>query len=263
MRALLFHGGPGFNANPERSLFLPDAKSHGIDLILWDEPSMKRPGGPQFRTDAAFQNYMRAAEDHFLSHSDEPVTLIGHSFGSFAVAHLSHRHPDRVRTAVFICPVLSLRHADVNMFTIARDDFREHQDPLAEELDEVLSLYSGRFDQNTVRGMHLILLNPRFFSYYWHNQERMSEYMPLYEEPYFGVDLESFFRVRETVSLEPAHTSPVTALAVFGAHDVVVSEDAETDLLRERFQDLSVVRFDNSAHYPHIEETRRFLDLLT
>jgi len=223
---------------------------------------MKRGGGPVFQAEDAFGNYLRSAEAHFLPLAMEPVTVIGHSFGSHVVDYLCARHPDRARLAVFIAPALSLQHCDANMLSIVRDDFRREGDPRAEELDEVLDAYTGRFDDNTVRGMRLLLENPRLFSYYWRDHDRMAAYLPCFEEPRYGIDLDSFFRVRESHRMTPHHRSSVPALAVVGAHDRIISADAEFEMLRSRYAHLTVETFGVSAHYPHIEETGRFLDLL-
>src|SRR4051812_27431621 len=117
MNLLYFHGGPGFNSNPEKELLLDRFSREGLRLFLWNEPSSLRPGGPTFQAANAFQNYLDRAEEFFLAHSaNEPVVVIGHSFGSHALVHLAALHAEKIRLAVAIDSDLALEQADMNMF---------------------------------------------------------------------------------------------------------------------------------------------------
>ena len=90
----------------------------------------------------------------------------------------------------------------------------------------------------------------------------MAEFVACSAPEGHGHELDAFLRVRRS-HFEPALAkSSVPALVAFGKHDGLTSPVAELGLLRERFATLSVEQFDGSAHYPHIEETQRFLDAL-
>jgi pimeloyl-ACP methyl ester carboxylesterase len=263
VRIIYFHGGPGFNGNPERNTLLSAFQAAGLDLRVWDEPSLQRPKGPTFQEADAFKNYLDRASDFLLENYDgAPVVLIGHSFGAFPVCHLSKRHPDKIFNAIIISSDLGLPVTDKNTFTFTMLDFKEHEDPLYLELQKVLERYTGCFDKNTEQGFNLIVQNPRLFDYYWFNKERMRSFVPHYSGPEFSIDVPALMAVRRSLLGLDDGLSPVPALALFGRHDIVVTKDVEVSILREHFSTLNVEELSESAHYPQVEELERVIQIV-
>ncbi len=264
MKILYYHGGPGFNSNPEKNVLLNRLRESGIELLLWNEPSLLRPQGQTFKAQNAFQNYLECAEQFLLAnYSGEPIVLMGHSFGANPVCYLTQRHPEKLARVIIISSDLSPADADRNIFQFTMMDFQEFKDERSLELENILANYTGKFDANTENGFALAAQNPRLFNYYWMNKERMGSFLSFYAEPGFGVDLDSFFGVRRSFFASNLKNSSVPALAIFGKHDIVISQEKELSLLRQGFSSLEVLQFEESAHYPHIEETDRFLAILT
>ena len=263
MKVLYFHGGPGFNSHPENNLLGHKCRELGLDLRLWNEPSALRPKGHQFKSHNAFQNYLDSAEQFlFANYYGEPVVLMGHSFGVHPVSYLVQKHPDKLAKVVLLAPAFSPADVDRNIFTFTMMDFKEHKDECHEKLQEVLKNYTGKFDANTEIGFGLAAQNPRMFSYYWWNKERMGAFLPFYAEPGYGMDIESFISVRRSFFERTLKNSQVPAVAIFGKHDMVISQDKELDQLRKRFSSLEVHMLEESGHYPHIEETGKVLGIL-
>jgi pimeloyl-ACP methyl ester carboxylesterase len=264
MKAVYFHGGPGFNSNPERHLLAAPFAERGWDVRFWNEPSAQRPDGPAFRAENAFDHWLASAEEFFLANAAEgPIVAIGHSFGAHAVRHLALRHPKRIAKAVFIAPDLVPAAADRGLYELVRRDFEAHgETELAHGLATVIANLSGTFDGNAERGFDLMVRNPRLFGHFWRNHARMGEFLPRFGDPGFGIDIEAFRAVRRSWHPLPATRSAVPALAVFGAWDVCVQEPVETENLREGFENLVIRRFSSSGHYPPVEEPERFLELI-
>jgi pimeloyl-ACP methyl ester carboxylesterase len=262
-RIVYFHGGPGFNGNPERLLLTEGYRSRGVDLRVWDEPSSLRPEGAPFVEAGAFENYLNCAEAFFLANSsDGPVTVMGHSFGAFAVCELARRHPERIGRIVLIATDLALPVTDRNAFELCHKDFAAQGDDRAAAMARVLSNYSGNWDANAEEGYGVAAQHPGYFAHYWRNQERMMAFLQGYSAPAYTIDVQAFLSVRRSVGKLPAFRSTIPVTAIFGAHEVVVSKEAELKILRERFERLEVMDFAESAHYPHIEEANRVLRLL-
>lgn len=264
MRSLYFHGGPGMNSAPETGLLQSKFLKAGMDLKLWHEPSALRPKGDAFKASEAYRNYLECAEEFFLkSCGGTPVLLIGHSFGAHPVCYLLKRYPDKIASAVLISSALSLSDADRNILGFMMRDFKEHQDLRHLKLQTVLDNYSGIFDANTQSGYLTAAESPRMLSYYWKNKERMGDFLTRYAAPEYRFDLDGFLRVRESFFDTEMEQSSVPTIAFFGKHDIVVSKTAEISLLKKRFRHLTVHEFEESAHYPHIEQTEHFLRILS
>ncbi|MHB8873593.1 MAG: alpha/beta fold hydrolase [Myxococcaceae bacterium] len=263
MRVLYFHGGPGFSSNPEKQLLADPFARAGFTLKLWNEPSKERPAGPPFRSERAFENYLDHAERFLLENcAGERVVLLGHSFGAHPVRYLAARHPEKLAKVIYVCPDLSVSDGDKNIFAIGIRDFAKHGDDRHKQVQEVLAQYTGAFDGNTLKGFQLVAQNPRLFDYYWHDRERMAEFFRHNQGPEHGLNIEAFVAVRSSLSEAGGQDSPVPAAVVFGAHDIVVSKAAELAILRRGHRKLTVHDFEGSAHYPHVEETGRFLRML-
>ncbi|HAZ11633.1 MAG: hypothetical protein A2X86_18075 [Bdellovibrionales bacterium GWA2_49_15] len=257
MKVLYFHGAPFFNSNPEKNILVRHFQAAGFELKLWNESSTL------ILRENAFQTYLDSAERFLLeNYTGEPLVLVGHSFGSHPVCHLVQKHSAKLSKVFFITPNLDLAAADIGMFTVAMNDFMKHADDRWLGLQEVLKNYSGNFDQNNEAGFGFLAQNPRFFDCFWLNKERMAAFLPFYAEPGCGMDVVSFLGVRQTMVETTFRNSQIPAVAIFGKHDVVITQDKQLPPIQQRFANLEVHELENSAHYPHIEETDKFLEIL-
>jgi len=262
-RVLYFHGGPGFNGNPERELLVRAYADAGYDLRVWDEPSALRPEGPPFHSHDAFAGLLASAEAWLEAHrGDGPTVLMGHSFGTHPVRHLTARSPEEVALAVFVAPALDLAPLDRNLFEVALTDFERMGSPLADAMREVLAAYTGAFDANTEQGVSLALQDPELFGHYWRDHEAMKRFLPRYEPPRYAPDAEGYFAVRRSLTPIVLTGSPVQALAIFGAHDVVSPRAQQLSPVAQSYPRLEVRELAESAHYPHVEEVEAVLALL-
>ena len=263
MKLLYFHIGPGMNSNPEKNLLLEPFKEAGFDLLLWNEPSVLRNDNIDPHTNA-FQQYLDAAEVFFLKlFNGEPLVIVGHSFGSHAVCYLENRHPEKIKKVVFISSGLSLKNTDINIFTFVKKDFKKDRDKdNAATLQKCIKNYSGAFDSNTTKGFEMLIKNPRLFSYYWFNKDKMKAAMQLYNPPEFGIDLEGFFKVRQSWFERSYPKTIVPAIGIYGKHDIVVSNKVEQSILIQQFPNFKIYELEKSGHFPHIEETEIVLQIL-
>jgi proline iminopeptidase len=263
-KVLYFHGGPGFNSHPEKNLLSEKLIEAGFQPAFWHEPSQLRPNGPGFRAEEAFQNYIEHAAAFLLEESkDGPVVLVGHSFGAHPLVHLANRHPEKISQLVYVAPGLDIYAADLNIFRFTKKDFEEHGDEQrSKAFTQLIDAHTPAFDENTEKGFQLVLENPRFIQYYWKNAQRMQEFLSFFQEEEYQLDIESFFSVRRSFTRPELKKASIPTLVIFGAGEIVVSKDAEWKLLNEAYSNLKSYVFQDSAHYPHIEETDRFVKTL-
>lgn len=263
MELLYFHGGPGFNSNPEKNLLQAEFERVGMQVKFWNEPSTQRPEEYVFMDVNAFQHYLNSAEDFLIrNYQNSPLVLIGHSFGCHCLLYLSVKHPEKMKTLFFISPDLSLMDTDLNLFKLITGDYKKNNDEKALNLEEVTRNYTGEFDENTEKGYMICIENPRLFNYYWFNQERMKEFIQYYSVPGFGIDIDGFLKVRRSLFNIPANHSAIPAITLFGKNESIISPHKEKLILKNCYSNFSIYEFENSAHYPHIEETEKFIEFI-
>lgn len=257
MKVLYFHGVPFFNSWPEKNLLQSRFQDLDIDLKLWNESTNL------VLRENAFETYLKSAEQFlFENYSGEPVILLGHSFGSHPACYLAQKHPDKVTKIVLIAPDLDLASVDIAMFTVVMNDYKKHGDDRWLGLQEVLKNFSPKFNQNSEVGFGLVAQNPRLFDYFWSNKERMGSFLQFYAAPGCGIDIDSYFVLRNSHPKVHFSNSQVPAVAIFGKNDQFISRGKELVQLWERFSSVDVYEMEDSGHYPHIEETDKFLGIL-
>lgn len=263
MKILFFHGGPGLNAQPERQMLTQIFKNNGFELLCWDEPSSQRPTGRNCESKDAFSEYLGTAE-YFLQmhHERTPLLIIGHSIGAQVVTFLAKKYPDKIKHIITIASNFCSYKSDLNTIRLMADDFDSLKDDRSAELTNILAKLTKDFDINTETGFKLAIQNPAFFNHYWHNKDKMANFLSYYTGEY-ALDLPGYIAVRKSWMELPMGKSPVPISAIYGKHEAIVSNDDEIAALYNHYSSPRVYEFTQSAHYPHIEETEKFMYLLS
>ena len=101
---LMLHGGPGGDYEGLRAYL--DLANDGYFVVLWDQ----RGSGLSQRHDCAdvgvdtFLADIEAITGHFTATHDNPLFLVGHSWGAMYATMFIDEHPERVRSAVLSEP---------------------------------------------------------------------------------------------------------------------------------------------------------------
>jgi pimeloyl-ACP methyl ester carboxylesterase len=263
IKVLYFHGGPGLNSNPESKLLSPKFKELGLDLNCWNEPSLLRSAVWPVRPESSYSYYLSCAEAYFLEHyQSEPLFIIGHSFGVHAVSYLIEKFPDKIKKAFFIASDFDTCSTDLNMFNFVMNDFKKTGDVRHTEMNKVIQNYTGKFDDNFKDGFLLYVKNENWYNYYWNIDTHKMFFLSCFSEPGFTFDFDSFWRIRKHFVETELYNSKVPAVAFFGKFDKLISYDKEVLLLRRRFESLQIHIMEESAHYPHVEETEKLLAII-
>lgn len=143
-------------------------------------------------------------------------------------------------------------------------DFRSEQPAKAEKIRALLSESEIFLDKPMMQALNLALEDPLLFTHYWLNKDAMARYFGAWANNNAQADLESFWAVMEDF----ADTTPlgqridVPARIVLGKHDRIIDMQAELSACEWLFPKAQIHMFDESAHFPHLEEPERFLDVM-
>jgi pimeloyl-ACP methyl ester carboxylesterase len=263
-KILFYHGGPGLNGNPERNILTALYQHQGIELCVWDEPSTLRPAENSQYLPVTFDHYLNSASDYLLQHyQGEPLTIMGHSFGTSAIARLLSAHPEKIANVIIVSPGFFVYEADHNIFSIVKEDLLANQDfANAAIMQTVIDNFAYTFDENTAKGWMLAATNPRLFNYYWHNDSAKADYLPFYAPPAYTLDAPGFFAIRQSWNKIDVRNCDIKTLILHGSYDKIIDVAEEIDAMPSRFTNATIVEMQVSAHYPHIEEADKTLELI-
>lgn len=96
---------------PEVRVIAPDLRGHGRSTAL-----------PPW----TFERIVTDLVELLEAETDEPVLIVGHSFGAATALHLAHRHPELVRGLVLLDPAIALEPTllnDIALGTLAHPDY--------------------------------------------------------------------------------------------------------------------------------------------
>jgi pimeloyl-ACP methyl ester carboxylesterase len=266
---LYLHGGPGFNSFSEEALLAPALSGRGLNTYFWNEPSRSRPQGDPFNPERAYTGLVQsiASKVDELATVHSPITLIAHSFAVHPAIDVARKMPKHIGKMIFLTPSLDLLATYRNVLDAAQTDLKRLGHPENGKLQALNGLICSFFDPPMREAFQIAAQDPELILNYWKNQARMGEYLAIWMAHGVHIDAESFFSVLGELSSRAdsfpgseAVQIPVTA--VFGRHDKIERQSDDEPFLRKLFPNLQVERFEDSAHYPHIEETDRFMQLL-
>jgi pimeloyl-ACP methyl ester carboxylesterase len=266
---LFIHGGPGFNSYAEKALLTPAFTQAKASAEFWNEPSKLRLHGESFLPEQAFQNWCRSIEKKLdvYRKRNEKVHLLVHSFGINAVVRLIEANADVVTQLTLFAPTLNPYNTSKNVAKLGSKLHFGENPAKSRQIDEELSLTRTYFDSHLQTAMLLAAEHPLLFVNYWANHDILFKAADASKDPEAQFDLESFSAGLKDFS--PLQPEPPRLLnidipvnAIFGAGDPVVDVDLERSLLQRTFKKLELHLFNESRHYPHLEETPALFKLL-
>lgn len=263
-KLLFFHGGPGLNSNPERHLLTEAFAQIGLDFFGWDEPSPQR-GTAQLGKDLRFQECLESAEKYLLTHfsGGNKVHLLSSSMGCWFIGYLLQKYPDYIGQVFISGPCFLLPTTAVRAFKIVAADYLKHGEiekaMITEKIEQQLS---GKFDENELNGWEMALQNPRFLQLYWYEKSWLESYFSYFAEPAYAFDFDNFAAIRKGFVAPYLEKIQNKCTIIYGAADVVMAEEEELHFIRSHFANLSIHQLEQAGHYPHIEQSKRVLEII-
>jgi pimeloyl-ACP methyl ester carboxylesterase len=264
---LFLHGGPGLNSLAEEALLGPALKAQGRAVFFWNEPSKLRPWGDVFDSRAAFSGCVVSASRALQSlyrEGGSAVDLVCHSFSANLAYLLALDHPEWIRTLTLVAPAFHLDEVLNHVVAFAEQDLMATLPERARVLKEAASLSRTLFDAPMQEAIGVAAQDPNLFTHYWRNHEAMGRYFGVWSEHSAQLDFESYQAVMTEFAARPgiAVASPpveVPTRLIFGAGDRIVHLAKERATCAQLFSKLETELFDQSGHFPHLEEPGRFL----
>jgi pimeloyl-ACP methyl ester carboxylesterase len=265
---LFVHGGPGFNSYSEKKLLEPLFQRENAAIDFWNEPSLFRPKGEAFSEKNAFSNWYHSLGRKLEGYRklEQKVAIIGHSYAANGLVRVLDEYSDVVSGVTIISSALNIYDTYKRIALLGRDLHQKENQEKAREIDLALSASKTFFDPPLVQAIILAAELPTLFDYYWTNKTQMVRAREAATEAEAQFDFQSFMSVNSDLA---AHLSQPKILAfdglvrvVFGENDPIVKMEREKAILISTFKNLELHRFKESSHYPHLEDSERFLEVV-
>lgn len=244
---LVMHGGPGLDHTYLRPAL--DALGHVAELIYYDHAGNGRSEGRETAAEMTIERWADDAEALRVALKLPEVVVFGHGFGGFVAQTFAKRYPTSTR-GLILCSTSPAWDYPEHMIGEAHSHGSTEQmaalmrcmtQPMASDVDlrkfwrQSLPLYFYRFspDQGTALS------------------EGVKYHAAAYNRGLF--DLAPYFN-----STPWLKDIAAPCVIVAGAHDFMTPKAQATDRFVAEMPQAAVALFDNSGHYPFIEEPTAF-----
>jgi proline iminopeptidase len=245
---LLLHGGYGL----DHTYFWPWLDPLRMRLILPDQRGCGRSPRDGLEQ-ATFATLSADLEDLREELGLERWTVLGHSFGSYVALDYAHRYPERVQKLALVAGAPALDYPDVIGANLMKRGTPEQAALLQKAMSAPLES-----DDEFRRGWNLIL------PLYFHDFDptvaaRMDEKIR-----YSAPALFHGFRMLSRFSALPwLQDLRMPTLVAGGRDDWIAPPTQGSERLARGLPHAQLAIFEQSGHFPFIEEQERFLSVLT
>jgi len=251
---MFMHGGLG----ADHSYFPPffDHLADDYQLIYYDH---RGNGRSQISTYEGITHETWAddadALREYLNH--EKIILMGHSYGGFLAQEYAIRHADHLDGLILLCtsPVLDYLDIIKSNAKVKTDD--------SDILMAVEEVFSDTSVPNNATFKDILgRLSPLYFYDYTPYEEILSE---AFKDMIYTADAwnHSYSQCWEVFNVLPQLTTmTVPTLVISGADDWITPVAEGGQRIHDALPNSDFVIFDKSGHYPYIEESERFFEIL-
>lgn len=247
------HGGPGFNSQAEVELF-----SKELDhFVGWNEPSVLRDdieGPVTFEMCCAsivslFEQKLRELEP------GEIVTFITHSIAHHYIPFVLDRIdlPSERLRVIMLAPGFNLDTLDNRIFDLASQDMPEEKEILLQDIPHGWS-------EERASKFVAVAKDQNLLSHYFKDPSYIAPFFSHYVGK-FAQDPSNYFSIRSTLS-SYGKKMRIDPTIIAGGADPIVELNELNIEASKLFNNFNLIVFDNSGHYPHIEEKGRFLEII-
>jgi proline iminopeptidase len=242
--ALVLHGGLGVDQQPYRSL---DPLASMLRMVYVDH----RGNGRSSRPDPATLTMSQWADDAAgvagVVGEGGPVIVIGHSFGGFIAQELAIRHPAVVRALILVTTTPGQLGTG--------EEPAPEGPPIPDEFAALLATMPTT-DDELAAGM--AALAPA----YLHRAPPEVLTASMAETKFSAVAMRRGFEELATwSSVDRLGAIEVPVLVIAGRHDAFTAWP-QAERIAGRLPDAEVIVFENSAHFPWLDEPDAFFDAI-
>lgn len=241
------HGGFGL----DHTYFRPWLDALRLQLILPDLRGCGRSPRDGL-ADATIATLSEDLEELRAQLGHERWTVLGHSFGSYVALDYANRYPERVEKLVLLDGAPALDYPDVIGANLMKRGTPEQAALLQKAMSAPLAS-----DEEFRRDWNLIL------PLYFHDFDPRIAALMDEKIVYSAEALFHGFRMLSQFSALPWISElPMPALAVAGRYDWIAPPAQGAQRLARGLPQSRLAIFEESGHFPFIEERSRFLQLL-
>jgi proline iminopeptidase len=241
------HGGLGL----DHTYFRPWLEALPVQLVLPDLRGCGR--SPRDGIETAGIDTMSADVDGLRAELGlEKWTVLGHSFGSYLALDYAHRYPDRVEKLILVGGAPALDYPDVIGANLTKRGTPEQAALLQKAMSAPLES-----DDEFRKGWNLLL--PLYFHRFDPQIARQMDAKMLYSAPAL---FHGFRMLSQFSSLPWLHDLQMPALVTGGRHDWIAPPAQGAQRLARGLPHAQLAIFEESGHFPFIEENERFLSVV-
>jgi pimeloyl-ACP methyl ester carboxylesterase len=255
---IFVHGGPGLNSKPERELLAPNLKEQGFDILFWDEPQ-------DFHSKNTYNEIVLDLVNKINQHKQD-VCLIGHSFGARIVidALKSNRITSKIKSTLFLSPALDMCSGDDKIINYGLSKLETLNPEVASTIKKhIPNLINDQFDD--LKGETLLLaFQSGYFVENFINPSDFEKYFSYFQNE-FSFRVEDHVAIRKVAGyLKDGNNDfkQIKNTTIVGTNDPIFNDEAQLSMTLSYFPNATIQKWDTVSHYPHMDATAKFLELL-
>lgn len=271
-KLLYLHGGPGSGCC-DFTYFQASNLAKNVQLIALDQRGIGRSEGLTETDDLTLDDLVKDCEEIRKLLGIERWSLLGHSFGAIIAVLYAVQYPNVLERLIFECPTFDLEHSSKSLLKGAIREYEKKQNQVMAE--KCLQCIRGDQSSRETWSMFTELTNdlgedrenlyfnnlsPSVFNQiYKETYDTPSEVwnkQGLFQQKLYQQDelFESFLPLLKKI----AHP----ALLIKGKYDWVASEE-QIEFFLKAVKQSSVLYFEASGHFPHMEEKDEFAEVVS
>lgn len=273
---LFLHGGPGFPEMPLSYLDSRELENHFI-VVNWDQRGCGKSHFPDFPYETLTLEQILSDTKELITflkneYSKDRIFLLGHSWGSILGMYAVTNHPEEFYAYIGMGQVINSKEGELISYQYALRKAREAKDTASVNQLKSIGLppyegYQSTSIQRNILGKYGgvfggELTYPELFGIINrspdYTQEDKQNFLPVFIQ----VNNQMWEQLA-TIDFSGINRIEVPVFFFLGKHDYSVPfELAERFLNRLKAPYKEIVWFDNSGHFPNLEETEKYQDVL-
>jgi proline iminopeptidase len=245
---LLMHGGSGL----DHTYFRPwlDPLSDQIQLVYYDQFGQGRSTRPQSYEDISMETWADEADALRATLGHERIILFGHSYGGFIAQEYALRHGEHLAGLILCDTAPAVDYPDVIMANA-------QQRGTPEQVQAVIAGLSAPVADDASWQHLWVTILPLYFKTYDPNVAAALDEATQYSAGAFNQGMGKLLPTFNTLHRLKEITVPTLVLA--GRHDWITPPAQGAERLHAGFPNSNLIIFEESGHFPFIEENDKFV----
>lgn len=248
---LIMHGGSGL----DHTYFRPwlDPLGDQVQLVYYDQYGQGRSTRPDSYEKISMESWADEADDLRASLGYERILLLGHSYGGFIAQTYALRHPERLDGLILSNTAPALDYPDVIMANAqSRGTPEQVQAVIAGLSAPVADDASWRQLWNTIL--------PLYFHHYDPQVAASLDASTHYSAEAFNQGMGKIIATFNT--LNRLHEIVIPTLVLAGSDDWITPPKQGAERLHAGLPNSKLATFEESGHFPFIEEQAKYIETI-